>query len=274
MALRGSSASIERIDARVLLCHVLRCESAYLVAHPEAALTPGETAEFAELVERRAAGEPVAYLTGAREFFGHRFRVTPAVLIPRPETEGLVECALEHIPLDRRSTVLDLGTGSGCVAISIALARPHARVWALDCSSEALLVARDNAATLGASNVRFGISDWFSSVTGEVFDTIVANPPYVAMGDPHLSEGDLRFEPSAALVAGADGLDAIRHIVFRAPAHLGRSGWLFLEHGFDQAEAVRTIMQAARFGAVASTADLAGTERVTGGRLTPAEPQR
>ncbi len=273
-ALAQASARIERVDARVLLCHILRRESAYLAAHPEAPLTPEQAADFAGLVARRAAGEPVAYLTGEREFFGHRFKVSPAVLIPRPETEGLVERALEHLAPDRASTVLDLGTGSGCIAISIAFARPQARVHALDCAADALAVARENAARLGASNVRFSPSDWFSAVAGEAFDTIVANPPYIAKGDPHLTEGDLRFEPSSALVAGRDGLDAIRHIVAGAPSHLASGGWLFLEHGFDQAEDVRAIMQAAGFSAVSSTADLAGIERITGGRLTPAEPRR
>jgi release factor glutamine methyltransferase len=273
-ALAEASARIERVDARVLLCHILRCESAYLAAHPEAPLTPQQAADFAALVARRAAGEPVAYLTGEREFFGHRFKVSPAVLIPRPETEGLVERALEHLAPDRASTVLDLGTGSGCIAISIALARPQARLHAVDCSSGALAVARENAARLGASNVRFTPSDWFSAAAGEAFDTIVANPPYIAKGDPHLTEGDLRFEPSSALVAGEDGLHAIRHIVATAPSHLLSRGWLFLEHGFDQAGEVRAIMQAAGFSAVSSTTDLAGIERVTGGRLTLEDPRR
>jgi release factor glutamine methyltransferase len=252
----------------VLLCHVLRCESAYLAAHSEALLTAEEAAHFQALVARRAAGEPVAYLAAQREFFGHCFHVSPAVLIPRPETEGLVEAALERIAADRPSAVLDLGTGSGCIAISIALARPQARIRGVDCSSEALAVARDNAVRLGASNVRFSESDWFSSLAGEVFDAIVANPPYVAEGDPHLAQGDLRFEPPQALRGGADGLHAIRRIVAQAPAHLTPSGFLFLEHGLDQAREVRALMSSAGFESVSSTADLAGIERVTGGRLT------
>jgi release factor glutamine methyltransferase len=266
-----AEAAIARVDARVLLCHVLACESAYLAAHPEALLTPEQEADFRALVARRVAGEPVAYLTGEREFFGHRFGVSPAVLIPRPETEGVVERALEHIPTDRPVTVLDLGTGSGCIAISIALARPQARVHGVDRSPEALAMAQENAVTLGASNARFSVSDWFSVVSAETFNAIVANPPYVAAGDPHLAEGDLRFEPPSALVAGADGLDAIRRIVAQAPSHLARGGWLFLEHGFDQARSVRAIMRAAGFPAVSSTTDLAGIERVTGGRLTASE---
>jgi release factor glutamine methyltransferase len=258
----------------VLLCHVLRRESAYLAAHPEALLTAAQEADFRTLVARREAGEPVAYLTGEREFFGHRFRVSPAVLIPRPETEGLVERALEHIPADRPSAVLDLGTGSGCIAISIALARPQARVYALDCSSEAVALARENAAALGAPNVRFSVGDWFQAVAGEAFDTIVANPPYIAVCDPHLAQGDLRFEPPHALCAGADGLDAIRHIVAQSPVRLTPGGWLFLEHGFDQAREVRAFMLTAGFDGVSSVADLAGIERVTGGRLTPSRERR
>jgi release factor glutamine methyltransferase len=267
-ALAEACTALARVDAHVLLRHVLACEPAYLAAHPEARLTPGQAADFQALVARRAAGEPVAYLTGEREFFGHRFRVSPAVLIPRPETEGVVERVLEHLPADRAAAVLDLGTGSGCIAISIALARPPARLLGVDRSPEALAVARKNAARLAASNVRFSVSDWFSAVAEETFDAIVANPPYVAAGDPHLAAGDLRFEPPLALVAGADGLDAIRRIVAQAPSHLARDGWLFLEHGFDQARSVRAIMQGAGFSAVSSTTDLAGIERVTGGRLT------
>jgi release factor glutamine methyltransferase len=266
--------TIARVDARVLLCHVLGRESAWLAAHPEALLTLEQASDFRALVARRAAGEPVAYLTGEREFFGHRFRVSPAVLIPRPETEGVVERALEHIPLDRPATVLDLGTGSGCIAISIALARPRAQVHGVDRSAEALAVARENASRLAATNVRFSRSDWFSAVPGQIFDAIVANPPYIAAGDPHLAEGDVRFEPPLALVAGPDGLDAIRRIVAQAPSHLVHGGWLFVENGFDQARSVRAIMHAGGFSAVSSTADLAGIERVTGGRLTFPQQRR
>ena len=273
-ALHEAAARIGRVDARVLLCHVLRCESAYLAAHPEAPLTQEQARDYEALVVRRAAGEPVAYLTGEREFFGHRFIVSPAVLIPRPETEGLVERALERIPVDQPSTVLDLGTGSGCIAISIALARPRAHVRAVDRSSEAVAVARDNAARLGATNVHVSISDWFSSLPGEAFDMVLANPPYVAADDPHLNEGDLRFEPPAALAAGPDGLDAIQRIAARAPSHLRAQGWLLLEHGYDQALKVRAILQRAGFTEIAPSMDLAGIERVTAGRLTPSGPGR
>lgn len=258
----------------MLLSHVLGCDAAHLIAHSDDPLTAEQHAAYCKLVERRAAGEPVAYLTGEREFFGHRFSVSPAVLIPRPETEGLVERALEHVAPDRVVDVLDLGTGSGCIAISIALARPRARVRAVDCSPEALALARKNAARLGASNVRLSSSDWFSALAGETFDTIVANPPYVATGDPHLAEGDLRFEPGCALSAGVHGLDALRHIVAEAPAHLAADGWMLVEHGFDQAVAVRGLMQAAGFTAISSAKDLAGIERVTAGRLTSSEARQ
>jgi release factor glutamine methyltransferase len=258
----------------VLLGYLLGRDAAYLIAHSDDPLTSEQHASYRKLVARRAAGEPVAYLTGEREFFGHRFRVSPAVLIPRPETEGLVEWALEHVAADRAVDVLDLGTGSGCIAISIALARPRARVHGVDRAPQALALARENAATLGASNVRLSSSDWFSALAGETFDTIVANPPYVATGDPHLTEGDLRFEPGCALSAGVDGLDAIRQIVAEAPAHLAADGWMLVEHGFDQADAVRGLMQAAGFTAISSAKDLAGIERVTAGRLTSSEARQ
>lgn len=268
-ALRAGEARLDRADVRVLLCHVLRCETAHLITHPEASLTPAQQGEFGALVERRLAGEPVAYLTAEREFFGHRFRVSGAVLIPRPETELVVELALERLPPDRAASVLDLGTGSGCIAISIALARPRTRVHAVDLSSDALEVARENARILGVRNVTLQQSNWFAAVGGARFDIIVANPPYVAAGDPHLGRGDLRFEPSLALEGGGDGLAAIRDIVDAAPDFLEPGGWLFLEHGYDQAERVATLMRARGFGSVVSSPDLAGIYRVTGGRLTP-----
>jgi release factor glutamine methyltransferase len=268
-ALRHAEARLDRVDARVLLCHVLRRDAAYLITHPQAPLTPEERSAFVTLVERRAGGEPVAYLTESREFFGHRFRVSPAVLIPRPETELVVELALERLPAARAARVLDLGTGSGCIAISIALARPRATVQAADRSPEAIGIARENAGALGAANVRFLVSDWFSALAHARFDVIVANPPYVAAGDAHLEQDDLRFEPRLALEAGVDGLDALRCVVATAPTHLAPAGWLFVEHGYAHAESVRALLRAAGFDGVFSATDLAGIERVTGGRLTP-----
>jgi release factor glutamine methyltransferase len=215
-------------------------------------------------VERRAAGEPIAYLTGNCEFYGLEFRVTPAVLIPRPETELLVDLALERLPVEGRARVLDLGTGSGCIAVSLGRQRPRMEVWAADAVPAALEVARDNALRLGAT-VRFVRSDWLADLAGERFDLILSNPPYVAAGDPHLSRGDLRFEPASALVAGEDGLNDIRRIVAAAPAHLAPGGWLLFEHGYDQAQRCRALLTAAGFGQVTSWRDLAGIERVSGG---------
>jgi release factor glutamine methyltransferase len=253
----------------VLLCHVIGRDPAYLIAHPEMRLRPDEPSSFAALIERRVRGEPVAYLTGEREFYGRPFKVTPAVLIPRPETELLVDLALERIPRAAAVTrVLDAGTGSGCIAIAIASERSHCKVLALDQSVEALGVARRNAVALRVGNVAFLKSDWFSALGRERFEIIVSNPPYVAKSDPHLQNGDVRFEPLTALEGGAEGLDAIRRIVAEARPHLIAGGWLLFEHGYDQASPARQFLQAAGYEDVFSARDLAGIERVAGGRLT------
>ena len=273
--LKAAGERIGAVDARVLLCHVLERDSAYLAAHPEASIAAGEAARLEDLVERRAAGEPVAYLTGRREFYGRSFHVNPAVLIPRPETELLVELTLERLSPDAAGRVLDLGTGSGCVAITIASERSRSLITASDQSAAALMVARRNARDLGVENVAFLQSDWFSRVPpDERFDAVVANPPYIAAGDPHVTEGDLRFEPRIALTSGPDGLDAIRTILRGAGHHLATGGWLLLEHGHRQAEAVRQLLRKAGYEAVFSARDLAGIERVSGGRLTVAVPAR
>lgn len=265
-ALAAAERTIDAVDARVLLCHAVRREAAYLIAHADDPLSPEGRRAFEVLVARRAAGEPVAYLTGRREFFGLGFQVTPAALIPRPETELLVELALERIPRDRPCDVLDLGTGSGCVAISIARHRPQSRLTATDCSETALAVARENARALAARNVKFAAGKWFGAVVGRRFDLIVSNPPYVAEADPHLAQGDLRFEPRAALVAGADGLAAIRLIAKQARRHLTSGGWLLFENGHNQAADCRALLDTEGFGGIQSWRDLAGQERVTGGR--------
>jgi release factor glutamine methyltransferase len=260
-------SGLELVDARALLRHVLAVDDAWLVAHDRDLLTAEQIDQFAALIVRRRDGEPVAYLTGLREFYGRDFKVTPAVLIPRPETELLVEWALERIVPRANLRVLDLGTGSGCIAVSIACERPHALVIALDNSVAALEVARANARLHEAANLKVGKSDWFGVVAGERFDVIVANPPYIAAGDPHLSAGDLRFEPASALVSGADGLDAIRRIVAAAPDFLRDRGWLVFEHGYDQALRCRRLLEEAGFADVFSRADLAGIERISGGRI-------
>jgi release factor glutamine methyltransferase len=260
-----------RADADILLAHVLGRPRSYLLAWPERELTPSQWAAFQALVERRARGEPVAYLTGSREFYGLDLAVSNAVLIPRPETELLVEAALERLP-GGPCAVADLGTGSGAIALAIAKLRPDARVVAVDASRQALEVARTNAERLGLSNVELREGDWCTGLADERFDMIVSNPPYIREADPHLARGDVRFEPAMALASGADGLDAIRAIVACAPAHLIPGGWLLFEHGYDQAEAVAGLMRKAGFIEVESLRDLLGHGRVTLGRTPVGQP--
>ena len=264
-ALAQAARSVGPVDARTLLAHVLQRDDAHLIAHGDDALDSDRQHAFDALIGRRGAGEPVAYLTGHREFYGLDFRVTPEVLIPRPETELLVDLALERLPPRTAAGVLDLGTGSGCVAITIAKQRPRARVVAVDMSRSALALAQENAAAHGVPNVEFRLSNWFSRLVGERFELIAANPPYIAVGDPHLTQGDLRHEPGAALVAGEGGLACLRAITEAAPAHLDSGGWLLFEHGHDQATRCRDLLARAGFAGVFSQVDLAGIERVTGG---------
>ncbi|MDX1376172.1 MAG: peptide chain release factor N(5)-glutamine methyltransferase [Burkholderiales bacterium] len=261
-ALRG--AGIDAREARLLLAAAARLPEARVAAHPEQPLEASDRERFEDWAARRRRGEPVAYLTGWREFYGLKLAVTPAVLIPRHESELLVERALAALPARHTGRVLDLGSGSGALALAIKHARPAARVVGVEASAAALAVARGNAARLGL-DLEWRCGEWFAAVPGGRFDLIVSNPPYVAQGDPHLGEGDLRFEPQAALVGGADGLDAIRLIARAASAHLAPGGWIFLEHGFDQAEAVRACLSAAELQAVETWRDLAGHPRVSGG---------
>lgn len=260
-------SGLAAVDARVLLRYVLGWSPAQLASRTEVSVAPPLVEAFAALAARRASGEPVAYIIGEREFYGLMFKVTPAVLIPRPETELLVELALERIPADAPCRVLDLGTGSGCVALTIASQRPQSRVTATDCSRDALAVTSTNARALDVHNVEFVCGDWFDALAGRRFDLVVSNPPYIAAGDAHLGEGDLRFEPRGALMAGVDGLESIRRIVRGAAAHLAVGGWLLIEHGYDQAQACRELLDAAGFGSVLSRCDLAGIARVSGGLL-------
>jgi release factor glutamine methyltransferase len=215
---------------------------------------------------RRAAGEPLAYLTGRREFWSLDLAVTPDVLIPRPETELLVELALQRIPRNVKVDIADLGTGSGAIALALAHERPLTRVLATDASAATLTVARDNAARLRNGNIEFAQGDWCAALGNRKFDLIVSNPPYIADKDAHLQQGDLRFEPRAALASGADGLDAIRVIVHGAPAHLKPGAWLMFEHGHEQGLAVRDLLEKSGFVEVFTERDLEGRERVTGGR--------
>jgi release factor glutamine methyltransferase len=261
---------LDALDNRVLLCHALGVSRVGLITQSERALTADEAARFAALVQRRLDGEPIAYIVGQREFFGLPFEVGGAVLIPRPDTELLVELTLDRLPPQGR--VLDMGTGSGAIAVALAHTRRDADVTALDVSADALTVARRNAA-LNQARVTFLQSDWYAalaSTTGDTntapFDVIASNPPYIASGDRHLSEGDLRFEPIGALTDHADGLSALRIIVAGARAHLKPGGWLLMEHGYDQSAAVRKLLAEQGYQEVQSWTDLAGIERVTGAR--------
>jgi release factor glutamine methyltransferase len=260
-----ASLPLDPLENRILLCHALGLPRVALITQSERALTADEAAHLAALVERRKFGEPIAYIVGAREFFGLQFQVNDAVLIPRPDTELLVELALERLPAQGR--LLDMGTGSGAIAVSVAHTRRDAAVTALDFSGAALDVARANANAHGAA-VRFLRSDWFSSLDDERFHVIASNPPYIASGDEHLARGDLRFEPNMALTDHADGLSALRVIIGGAAAHLELDGWLLLEHGYDQAAQVRELLDAQGYADVQSWRDLAGIERASGGRLT------
>ena len=262
-ATRLTGSDSPQLDAELLLGHILRSDRSHLRAHPEAMLDAAQSRRYSQLVEARRRGEPIAYLTGEREFWSLRLKVTPATLIPRPETELLVEQALALIPADADWDILDLGTGSGAIALALAKERPRCRIAAVDVSAAALDVARDNARTLGIGNAEFLQADWFSAVQGRRFQMIVSNPPYVGAGDRHLAEGDLRFEPAQALSSGHDGLDDIRRIVAAAPSHAREQGHLLLEHGYGQAEAVRGLMQTAGFTDIRSVRDLADHERVS-----------
>ena len=260
------AAAIDRVDAEWLLAHSLQTPRSWLFAHSGDAVPAEAAVRFAALLARRQAGEPVAYLTGSQGFWTLDLAVSPSTLVPRPETELLVERALARIPVNSASHVADLGTGSGAIALAIAKERPHTAVIATDASAAALEVARGNAARNGITNVEFREGDWLAPLAGETFDLIASNPPYIAEGDPHLDRGDLRFEPPTALSSGEDGLDAIRSIVRDAPARLAPGGWLLLEHGWDQGALVRALLEAAGFIDVETAHDLEGRDRISLGR--------
>jgi release factor glutamine methyltransferase len=263
-ALELATEAVGRVDAQVICAHMLGVNRAYLAAHPMQVLTETQDARLDMMVAQRSMGHPIAYLVGKREFYSREFSVSPEVLIPRPETETLVEAALRHSGAEK---VLDLGTGSGVLAITLALERPRWSVTATDLSEAALAIARSNAADLGA-NVEFLHGEWYAPVAGRRFDLIVSNPPYVAKDDPHLRQGDLRFEPAHALTDGsADGLDSIRRIIAGARGHLNPGGLVLIEHGYDQARAVAALLGEAGFTDPISAPDLAGIPRVAGGRL-------
>jgi release factor glutamine methyltransferase len=251
-------------EARLLIAHALEADRAWLIAHADEPVEEARRELASALLGRRRAGEPIAYILGRREFHGLDLTVTPDVLIPRPETELLVELALVRIG-GNPCRVLDLGTGSGAIAVAIAQSAPRADVWATDASPAALSVARANAAR-HAPDVHFIEGDWFGGLADRRFDLIVANPPYIAADDSHLDQGDVRFEPRAALIGGADGLECIRRIVREARDHVAHGGWLLFEHGHDQAEASRALLTEAGYADVESWPDLADIPRVSGGR--------
>jgi len=257
----------ERVDAEALLLHLLARPRSWLIAHADEVPGLDVQAAYAALVERRAQGEPVAYLTGQRGFWSLDLEVTPDTLIPRPETELLVELALQRLPSHRACAVADLGTGSGAIALAVAHERPRVQVIATDASDAALAVARRNAQRLGISNIALMQGDWLKPLAGQRFALIVSNPPYIEADDPHLGQGDLRFEPAAALASGADGLNAIRRIVGDARGCLEPGGWLLLEHGWKQGAAVRGLLQTAGYSEVFTAKDLEQRDRVTGGRV-------
>ncbi|HLR87670.1 MAG TPA: peptide chain release factor N(5)-glutamine methyltransferase [Wenzhouxiangella sp.] len=263
--LRAATRLDSRLEADLLACHVLGCERSWLYARGDRRMTASTQSDFDDLVEQRLEGRPVAYLLGEREFYGLRFMVDERVLIPRPETELLVELALS-LPLPARARVCDVGTGSGCIALVLAAKRPDWQVVALDESAAALEVAEKNLSNMKLDNVKLCQSDLLQATGAEKFDLIVSNPPYIEATDEHLDKGDLRFEPRSALEAGADGLDLIRALIAQAPEKLNDGGWLFIEHGYNQAAAVRKLLEKAGFDDVRSHFDLAAIERVSGGK--------
>ncbi len=254
---------VDRLDAQLLLAHLLDQTRSWLLAHDDALLDAAQTQTLQQQLARRAAGEPLAYVLGEAEFRGLRLQVSPAVLVPRPETELLVEWALQHLPENTSTPVLDLGTGSGAIALALQQARPQAQVCASDASAQALAIARGNGQRHGL-HIEWLLGDWWAPLAGRRFALAVSNPPYVAGDDPHLAA--LGHEPRAALTPGGDGLAALRRIIAGAPAHLLAGAWLLLEHGHDQAIAVKALLADAGFAPPQTRADLAGLPRCTGAR--------
>lgn len=264
-----------RREAELLLAHAIGCNRAWLRAHDLDPVPAAAIGRYRRWLAERARGTPVAYLLGEREFWSLTLRVTPDVLIPRADTERLVELALERIPADRDVRVADLGTGSGAIALAIASERPRSQVLGTDASLQALAIAEDNIRRLNLqAQVRLKHGHWFAALADEApFDVIASNPPYIADSDPHLVRGDLRFEPATALASGSAGLDALAEIIAGATEHLAEDGWLLLEHGHDQAGAVRALLSKAGFDAIGSASDLGGNDRVSFGRRLRTQPR-
>ncbi|MGM0594053.1 MAG: peptide chain release factor N(5)-glutamine methyltransferase [Pseudomonadota bacterium] len=266
------SSDSPRLDVELLLCHLLGKPRSYLFTWPEQVLDAQQLEAFAALLARRESGEPVAHILGRREFWSLALTVSADTLIPRPETELLVEVALARIPEQAHWRMADLGTGSGAIALALASERPRCRITAVERSEAALAVAQDNVRRLGLENVVLRQGSWFEPLAGERFALIVSNPPYIPEGDPHLAQGDLRFEPKAALSAGADGLEDIRHLIAHAPEYLEAGGWLLLEHGYDQGDAVVALLRERGYEAVEDVVDLLGHGRVALGRYRGEPP--
>ncbi len=255
-------SSLDRIDVEVLLCHVLQRSREYLFAHADEGLTERQQIQFTELVARREQGEPIAYLVGHKEFWSLDFCVTPDVLIPRPETELIVETVLQHYPYEKMIKLVDLGTGSGAIALAIGSERPNWQLTAVDKSAAALNLAKKNAAALAITNVELIESDWCDKLTGQ-YDVVVSNPPYIDQADPHLQQGDVQFEPNMALVAEKNGLQAIMVIAEQAKTYLKPQGLLVFEHGYQQATEVQNILQRKGYQHIKTLKDLNGNHRVT-----------
>ena len=263
----NNAHQLDTIDARyesqLLLQHALKVNRAWLIAHENDDVAVNGQREFDALIQRRISGEPIAYILGQREFYGLNLAVTPATLIPRPDTELLVDVALKKIPANEATQILDLGTGTGAIALAIAQQRPQAQVTGVDASMPALAVAISNSQQLHIANLHFVLSDWFNDLDNSRFDVIVSNPPYIEETDAHLQQGDLRFEPLSALASGADGLDDIRRIIDGCLVHLKPQGWLMFEHGYNQAERVRELMAQTGLVNIETFKDFGGNDRVT-----------
>ncbi len=260
-----TNSDTPRLDAEILLCHILKKNHSYLYTWPEQQLPDEQYQQFQTLLIKRIQGEPIAYLTGSKEFWSLELEVTKNTLIPRPETELLVEHALKHLPLESSVQVIDLGTGTGAIALAIAKERPQCHIIATDKSVQALQIAQHNAKRLEIYNIEFIVSDWFSSKL-QPASLIVSNPPYISINDPHLTQGDIQYEPLSSLVSGVDGLVDIRQIIVQSYEHLLNQGWLLLEHGYNQAEQVRHLLAENNYQSVITYNDLAGQPRVTVGQ--------
>lgn len=266
LALALPTSDSARLDVEILLCHVLEKPRSYLFTWPEQTLNATQLRRFEQLIQARMQGQPVAYLTGSREFWSLPLQVNHSTLIPRPDTEVLVEAALQCIPRDCQGELIDLGTGSGAIALAIASERPLLHVHGVDNNPDAVQLAQTNASNLGLHNCQFRQGNWLENLTGPAPDFIVSNPPYIAENDPHLDQGDVRFEPRSALTAGKDGLDDIRVICQQAMQHLNSGGWLLLEHGYNQAEDVRTILESNGYTECQTIKDYQGNWRVSMGK--------